>query len=200
MADRVYLTLEGSREVKDRLLAMSEAASGPVIIPIVADVASKAGALMAALAPRLTGALSRGINPNFLKAGPGYCHFTIALSPDVYYGLFQEFGLGDKATRGPSARTQRRRANYDATTALQRAGKLSTDIEFRKRNGKLSQQGKRLQALERGRSIQGKRRPNMAAQPFIRPVLFGNRASLTVEMLERIASQILEQTTSEGRA
>lgn len=188
MPDRIFVTLEGAEEIKKRLLAMGEAASGMTLIPIVGEATAELAAIMAALAPRRSGALARGINPSYLKSGPGYCYFEVKLSPKAYYGLFQEFGLGDKAGRPASARTKRRQANYDVTKELYRRGYRQGAAGIDKR------QGRRLRYMAQGKYIQGKRRPNMAAQPFIRPAIFGNRVVIIREMVEQIGARVMAET------
>ena len=145
----IVFTLEGADTLKKTLEAMQDGSGEAVMIPIVAAAAQDLKAIMAAMAPYRTGALARGISASFLKSGPGYAKFDVNLAPEVYYGIFQEFGLGDKRAGGVSKKTTRRHER-------------------------------------------GGRKPNMAAQPFIRPAIFGNRQQLVDQMIDGITAGVEE--------
>ena len=176
MADRVILTLEGTKELKAALLALDAVSSEHVLRPIVAEGAETLRGVAAMLAPVLKrphkgvvpGALRRGIEVEFAKAGIGYCHFAVKLKPEVWYGWLQEFGLGGgRASSTPLvSKTRKQHERY----GRRREATLTTGAPMKSQRGQPH---------------------NMAAQPWMRPAVKFARDSIIVRMLERIAAVIL---------
>ena len=212
MGDRVIVSLEGTRELKRALLAMDAVSTERVLRPIVGEGAETLRATAATLAPVLkrphkgvvAGALRKGIEAEFAKAGIGYCHFVVKLKPEVWYGWFLEFGLGSGGSGGESARVKRRRANYGQSMKIRRellerwaggedinVGKAYLNRDLGITYGLSRRELRRQWILEKGWNLQGQRRPNMQAQPFMRPAVRFARASIITRMLERIAAVIL---------
>jgi HK97 gp10 family phage protein len=186
MSARVTVTLVGAAELRRKLLAMSEAVSGPILEGIVRDEAEEVLEIAKANAPVRTGALRRGLAIDLQKEGRGYCYFVLNIDPKTYYALFQEYGLGNKRGRDVSARTLRRRANYETTARLAKRGFTSTSAGLNKG------QARRLRKLERGGNLQGQRRPNMKAHPFIRPATRWRATIIRRRITERLAGEILD--------
>jgi len=196
--DGIKVTMVGTKEMQRRMDGMSTSVQGAVVRPIVAESANVLKDLAASLAPKRTGALAGGLIADLMKIGRGFCYYWVRLGAAVYYGVFQEFGLGTGRSGGESARVKRRRANYEASLALRKrmlqsiAGGLasyeSNMLVLSKR------EFKRQKKLQEGKYIQGQRRPNMAAQPFMRPAVKFLRDGLSRQMLEGIAANIRRWT------
>ncbi len=180
----LQVTLVGREEIKQRLLAMSEVGNQRVLQPIIERRVKVARDMMRAKAPvgkapkdPHPGRLRAGIVEVFLRGGIGYCKYAITLTRIAYYGLFQEVGLGGKI----QAKTQKRYAQYAYSKGVQeglrRRGYTREQIIAAKRNrtglpGLNRFELNRQAILARGRRLQGGgRRRNMAAQPFMRPVM-----------------------------
>jgi hypothetical protein len=181
--DRITVTLEGTEELKRRLLAMDAVSSENVLRPIVAEGARMVADVAVGLAPtlkrphkgRTAGALRKGVRVEFLKAGVGYCHYVIGLLPEVWYGFLQEFGLG-------SGRL---------------ASKARLNVKTLKTHERYARRLEAARAQGRGPATMKNRygQPHsMAAQPFIRPAFRFARESVVVSMLEKIAAVILDAT------
>ena len=176
MADRVILTLEGTKELKAALLALDAVSSEHVLRPIVVEGAETLRGVAAGLAPVLKrphkgvtpGALRRGIEVEFAKAGTGYCHFAVKLKPEVWYGWLIEFGLGSGRASGGALTTKTRKQHE--RYGRRREATLTTGAPMKTRRGQPH---------------------NMAAQPWMRPAVRFARDSIIVRMLERIAAVIM---------
>jgi len=176
VTDRVILTLEGTRELKAALLALDAVSSEHVLRPIVAEGAETLRDVAARLAPVLKrphkgvvpGALRKGIDVEFAKAGMGYCHFLVKLKPETWYGWLLEFGLGSgRASSAPLvSKTRKKHERY----GRRREATLTTGAPMKSQRGQPH---------------------NMAAQPWMRPAVKFARDSIIVRMLERIAAVIL---------
>jgi hypothetical protein len=169
MADAITMTLEGSKELRVKLLAMSAVGNLQVLSPIVEAGARDLADLAAELAPRRTGALKSGIIIEPEKSGVGYCWWKVKLRSNVSYGMFQEFGLGSGrgSTRPLTVKTRKGRERY--ARRLQAAG------------------GRR--ALMKNRYGEPH---NMRAQSFLRPAVKFLRDSLPARMLAAIAARIAQ--------
>jgi hypothetical protein len=169
MADAITMTFEGSKELKVKLLAMSAVGNLQVLGPIVEAAAGDVADLAAELAPRLTGALKGGVIIEPEKSGVGYCWWKVKLRSNVWYGMFQEFGLGTgrTSTRPLTAKTRKSHERY--ARRLQAAGGL--------RAGMKNRYGEPH---------------NMRAQPFLRPAVRFLRRSLPERMLAQIAAKIAQ--------
>jgi hypothetical protein len=196
--DGIRVTFAGTKEMQRRLLGMAGSVQGAVIRPIVAESAGVLKDLMVSLAPKRTGALGGGLIADLMKIGFGYCYYWVRLARDVYYGVFQEFGLGTGRSGGESARVKRRRANYEASLALHKRMQQSIAAGLASYESNMlvlsKREFKRQEKLEQGKYIQGQRRPNMAAHPFMRPAVKFLRTELAVRMLEGAAANILRWT------
>jgi HK97 gp10 family phage protein len=176
MADRVLLTLEGTKELKRALLAMDAVSTETVLRPIVAEGAETLRGVAEQLAPvlkrphkgRIAGALRRGIEVAFLKAGTGYCHFVVKLKPETWYGWLQEFGLGGGRASGAVLTPKTRKAHE--RYQRRREAMLTAGTPMKGHYGQLH---------------------NMAAQPWLRPAVKFARDSIITRMLERIAAVIV---------
>lgn len=192
------MTMVGLKEMQRRLNGMSTSVQGAVIRPVVAESADVLKGLMVSMAPRRTGALAGGVIADLMKIGRGFCYYWVRLGAAVYYGVFQEFGLGAGRAGGESARVKRRRANYEASMALRKRMLQSTAAGLASYESNMlvlsKREFKRQKKLEEGKYIQGERRPNMAAQPFMRPAVKFLRDGLSQRMLEGIAANIRRWT------
>jgi hypothetical protein len=186
------------------MLQMSQSVQGAMMIPTLRTAAGKVQALGRALAPKLSGALRAGISARLLKSGAGYAQFVVALEPAVYYGRFQEYGLGTGASKPPSARTMRRRAAYANSMLIKRR------VDIAKRSGLVTEAGalaglgkkeaRRQKLLARGGKLQGQRKPNMAAHPFLRPAVKFYRTSLRAWIIEQLWASIARFSAPDSRA
>jgi HK97 gp10 family phage protein len=195
----ITVTAVGTKAMQTRLNGMSDSVQGAVMRPIVAEASDEVRALAVELAPKRTGKGRHGIISDLMKIGKGYCYYWVRLDPEVYYMRFQEFGLGTGNPKGPSARVQRRRANYEQSVRVWRGKILPA---FSKSRGPTLMQvigsavlskaeTKRQRILAKGGHLQGQRRPNMAAHPFLRPAVRFLGPTVRTEMLEGIAANIL---------
>lgn len=189
--DGIKVTMVGTKEMQRRLLGMSQSVQGAVIRPVVAESAGVLKGLMESLAPKRTGALRGGLIADLMKIGFGYCYYWVRLGRDVYYGVFQEFGLGTGRSSAPSARVRRRQANYNLSILIQKKANVGGMIIA---TGLSKREKRRQLILARGGYLQGKRRPNMAAHPFMRPAVKFLRDFLSRQMLEGIAANIRRWT------
>ena len=195
----ITVTAVGTKAMQARLNGMSTSVQGAVMRPIVAMASDEVRALAVELAPKRTGKGRHGIISDLMKIGKGYCYYWVRLDPEVYYMRFQEFGLGTGNPKGPSARVRRRRANYEHSMRVWREkikpawakSRGPTFMQVIGSAGLSKAETKRQKILAKGGYLQGKRRPNMAAQPFLRPAVRFLRPSITTEMLEGIAANIL---------
>lgn len=211
------VSLEGEKALKDRLLKMSASVQGAVMRPVVADAAMKVRDLARTLAPKRTGRLQLGIITREMKVGYGYCQWKVTLNDEAYYGVFHEYGLGTGRLGGPSKIRERRAGNYAESTRIrkflknaQQSKGLTWDETLRrygfvhgsermgskgvlkrdKASGKLRREGKRQNALEQGRYLQGKRQPNMAAHPFLRPAVKFLRTAVRDGMVVKLWAEV----------
>lgn len=209
--DRITVTPIGTKGMQARLAGMARSVQGAVMRPVVEEAARELRDLASEMAPTRTGALRKGIVADLMKMGSGYCYYWVRLAPAVYYGRFQEFGLGNGSSKGTSAKILHRRANYEQSAAVRRAllarGILPAEIIAANYNWRVQKVGRipfglsrsemrRQVTLASGGRLQGQRRPNMAAQPFIRPAVRFTRQSLSRFMLEGIAANVLRWTTA----
>jgi HK97 gp10 family phage protein len=200
--DRITVTAVGTKAMQARLNGMSTSVQGAVMRPIVAQASDEVRGLAVQLAPKRTGAGRRGIISDLMKIGKGYCYYWVRLDPEVYYMRFQEFGLGTGNPKGSSARVRRRQANYEHSVAVRQAitkawaksHGFESFMEAIAASGLSRRELKRQKILAKGGNLQGQRRPNMAAQPFLRPAVRFLRPSISTEMIEGIAANILRWT------
>lgn len=184
------ITIIGEQAMRRRLLSMSASVQGAIMRPIVADAARIIQETAQALAPHRTGALRRGIEARILRFGAGYCKAVVQLTPEVYYGKFQEFGLGSGTGKSPSATVQRRRGNYANSMRVRRQVQIAMakgGLSFEEATaGMGKRERKRQKILEKGGYLQGKRKPNMLAKPFLRPAVKQWRIALRMRMLDAL--------------
>lgn len=200
--DRITVTPVGTKAMQARLNGMSTSVQGAVMRPIVAEASDEVRGLAVSLAPTRTGKGRRGIISDLMKIGKGYCYYWVRLDPEVYYMRFQEFGLGTGNPRGSSARVRRRQANYEHSMAVRRtitkawakSHGFESFMEAIAASGLSRRELKRQKILAKGGHLQGERRPNMAAHPFLRPAVRFLAPSVRTEMLEGIAANILRWT------
>ena len=199
--DGIKVTMVGTKEMQRRMDGMSTSVQGAVMRPIVAEAANVLKDLAASLAPKRTGALAGGLIADLMKIGRGFCYYWVRLGRAVYYGIFQEFGLGTGRSGGESARVKRRRANYEASLALRKRMQQSAAAGLASYESNMlvlsKREFKRQKKLEEGKYIQGQRRPNMAAQSFMRPAVKFLRDGLSRQMLEGIAGNIRRWTVGD---
>lgn len=172
------MRVEGVAELRRELLQMaSEASTGGksgMLIPLVSGGADIIQAAAQTLAPKRSGRGAASITVQLIKHGAGYAYCLIAPEADFYYMMFQEFGLGSGRSIGESERTRRRRESYERSIALRQqiVKKVGAGNTFAAALGGLGKrEARRQKALAAGKYVQGQRRPNMAAQPFMRPAV-----------------------------
>ena len=156
MAATMTVTWVGKDLMKQRLNALDRNTSLQVLQPIVESRTQHVFEMIKSGAPvrkdhgtsgHAPGMLRSGIVMEYVKGGIGYCYFQVKLTDKVWWGVFQEFGLGDKSQRGPSsAKVVRRQERYI---------------------------GRREAAKQSGKKMRNRygQRHNMAAQPFMRPAV-----------------------------
>lgn len=203
------MRLIGGAALRDKLLGMSKNTGALALMPIVVAAAGDLASAARTRAPRRTGALAGSIKVEFIKGGAGYAYCLIAPDEDHYYGLFQEYGLGSGRATPVQGATQRRRANFAASAAvrqqLRQRGVLPAEILAAAYNWKnqrapgmpfgLSKgEMKRQVTLASGRHLQGQRRPNMAAHPFMRPAIDWRWPWIRRWIAERLAGLVLRYT------
>ena len=188
--------------MKARLEAMSAATSQRVMMPAVEDRARHVQAMAQQLAPYRTGTLQSGIVINFLKAGVGYYHVVMTLTAKAFYGIFQEFGLGDKRTKGKlNAHTLQAHARYAARReAHQRDPRYVTRIRQLTSGGvPIVLNGIPLTVTEKRKQMKNRygERHNMAAQPFFRPAVNFSRNWFVNGVIEDLFIAIGKQGASQ---
>jgi hypothetical protein len=196
--DGIHVTFAGTKEMQRRLLGMAASVQGAVLKPVVAESAGVLKDLMVSLAPKRTGALGGGLIADLMKIGLGYCYYWVRLAAPVYYGVFQEFGLGTGRSIPVSERTRRRRSNYELSLLIRKKMIVEQGRSGAAWKAALATLGKReakrQKYLAEGKYLQGERRPNMAAHPFMRPAVKFLRTELAVRMLEGAAANIVRWT------
>jgi HK97 gp10 family phage protein len=169
------IQLKGAGELRRKLMAMEKGLAADFLRPIVDAGAQDLRATMGRLAPRRTGALAGGIQVENIKAGKGYAYALVAPDKEQYYGLFQEYGLGTGRSTPVRERTRRRRSNYEASLATRKKIVVEQGLSGAAFDAAITKLGrreaKRQKALAEGKYVQGERRPNMAAHPFMRPAV-----------------------------
>jgi HK97 gp10 family phage protein len=168
--------LKGGAELRRKLMAMEKGLAADFLHPIVDAGAQDLRAAEASLAPRgKTGDLAAGIQVEHIKAGKGYAYALIGPDKEQYYGQFQEYGLGTGRSTPVSERVRRRRSNYEASLVTRKQMIVEQGLSGPAWVAAISKLGKkeakRQKYLAEGRYLQGERRPNMAAHPFIRPAV-----------------------------
>lgn len=185
----VTAQLQGGGDLRGKLLEMERAASALFLLPIVNGGAQDLRRAEADLAPRgETGMLAAGISVELIKAGNGYAYALIGPQAEQYYGRFQEFGLGTGRSQPVSARVRRRRQAYEASVALQQKVNVGGVIIAK---GLSKQEKKRQITLASGGYLQGKRRPNMAAQPFARPAVEARWPAIRQYITDQLRALVL---------
>jgi len=180
------IELKGAAELRRKLMAMEKGLAADFLQPIVHTGAMMMEAVMQQLAPRRTSALAVGIHIEDIKAGKGYAYSLVGPDKEQYYARFHEWGLGTgRATQlfGPiQEKTRRRRGNWENSQRIRRELLdkfiLGKDVEraYRHRDlgisyGLSRRELRRQMILGKGGYLQGERRPNMAAHPFMRPAV-----------------------------
>lgn len=167
--------LEGGGELRRKLMGMEKGLAADFLRPVVYGGAQDLRAAMVNLAPKgKTGKLAAGIDVEVIKAGKGYAYALIGPQEEQYYGLFQEYGLGTGRSAPVSERVARRRGNYERSLVIRHqiteAGEKGST--FSAELAKLPKaEARRQRMLAQGKHLQGQRRPNMAAHPFMRPAI-----------------------------
>ena len=190
--ERSPLTIDivGEKVMARRLQRFSASVQGAVMRPIVEAAGNRVRDMARALAPQRTGALRAGITTRLIKWGPGYCHYKVTTEPQVYYGKFHEFGLGDKREGGVSMLTRRRRERAAESLRVRRRVEIARaklGLTFEEAISGLGKREKRRQKiLQRGWLLQGMRRPNMAPHPFLRPAVKFLRDTLRGWMVDEL--------------
>lgn len=169
------IELKGGAELRRKLMAMEKGLAADFLRPIVDAGAQDLRAAMVSLVPRQTGALAGGIQLEHIKAGKGYAYALVAPDKEQYYGMFQEYGLGTGRSTPVSERTRRRRSTYEASLAIRKKMIVEQGLSGPAWEAAIAGLGKRERKrqkyLAEGRYLQGERRPNMAAHPFMRPAV-----------------------------
>lgn len=191
-ADRpiFWIGIAGEKAMRTRLRQFSRSVQGAIMRPIVEEAGNRVRDLARTLAPMRTGALRAGIVTRLLKWGAGYCQYKVTLEPQVYYGKFHEYGLGDQKEGGLSKRTARRRANATESLRVRRRVQIAMgkgDLTFEEATKGLQKRERRRQKiLAKGGLLQGMRKPNMAPHPFLRPAVKFLRTTLREWMLSQL--------------
>ena len=190
--ERSPLTIDivGEKVMARRLQRFSASVQGAVMRPIVEAAGNRVRDMARALAPQRTGALRAGIVTRLLKFGQGYCHYKVTTEPQVYYGKFHEFGLGDKKEGSISRRTMRRREAAAESLRVKRRIEIAQargGLTFEDAIAGLSKgEGRRQKTLQKGKLLAGMRRPNMAPHPFLRPAVRFLRDALRGWMVDEL--------------
>ena len=169
------IELKGAGELRRKLMAMEKGLAADFLQPIVHTGAMMMEAVMQQLAPRRTSALAVGIHIEDIKAGKGYAYSLVGPDKEQYYGMFQEYGLGTGRSAPVSERTRRRRSNYEGSIATRKKMIVEQGLSGAAWKAAITKLGrreaKRQKYLAEGKYVQGERRPNMAAHPFMRPAV-----------------------------
>lgn len=164
------MALKGGAELRRKLLEMQKGLGAAFLTPMVNGAAQDLRAAEIRLAPKgATGKLAGGIAVEIIKAGTGYAYALVSPQAEQYYGMFQEYGLGTGRSAPLQEKTLRRRGNYEASLAIRK--KIFVGGGIVDTTGLSKGEKKRQLILAQGGYLQGKRRPNMAAQPFARPAV-----------------------------
>ena len=181
----IKVALKGGAELRRKLMAMEKGLAADFLRPVVYGGAQDLRGAMVGLAPKgKTGKLAGGIDVEIIKSGKGYAYALIGPQEEQYYGLFQEYGLGTGRSVPIQEKTRRRRGNYEQSMKVRRellerwaggedinVGRAYLNRDLGINYGLTRRELRRQWILEKGWNLQGERRPNMAAHPFMRPAV-----------------------------